>query len=45
MVVPRGKWVTLSENTGEGNEVVEEILAGGKAKSDRRCFLSVFVDQ
>lgn len=44
LVVPRGKWVSLSENTHGGNEVVGEILSTGKTKSAGRRVLSILVD-
>jgi type II secretory pathway component GspD/PulD (secretin) len=44
LVLPRGKWVTLSKNRGEANEVVGEILSGRKTNNADRCFLSVFVE-
>jgi hypothetical protein len=44
LMVPRGRWVTLSENRGESNEVVGEMLSGRRTNNADRCFLSVFVE-
>jgi hypothetical protein len=44
LVAPRGKWVSLSENTGKGNEVVNEILSRGQTNNAGRQSLSVFVE-
>lgn len=44
LVVPRGKWVSLSGNRGEANEIVGEMLSRGETKNADQCFLSVFVE-